>query len=61
LIIYGYIADVSIGRLFIGGVVPGLLAASLMAVTSAGPPPADVKQAWHQQMECLDLKDAPPS
>ena len=35
LIIYGYIADVSIGRLFIGGVVPGLLlAASLMAVTS---------------------------
>jgi tripartite ATP-independent transporter DctM subunit len=35
LIIYGYIADVSIGRLFIGGVVPGLLlAASLMVVTS---------------------------
>ncbi len=35
LIIYGYIADVSIGRLFIGGVVPGLLlAASLMLVTS---------------------------
>ena len=34
LIIYGYIADVSIGRLFIGGVVPGLLlAASLMIVT----------------------------
>jgi tripartite ATP-independent transporter DctM subunit len=35
LIIYGYIADVSIGRLFIGGVVPGILiAVSLMAVTS---------------------------
>ncbi len=34
LIIYGYIADVSVGRLFIGGVVPGLLiAASLMIVT----------------------------
>jgi len=34
LIIYGYIADVSVGRLFIGGVVPGLLiAASLMMVT----------------------------
>ncbi|MDQ3261221.1 MAG: TRAP transporter large permease [Pseudomonadota bacterium] len=34
LIIYGYIADVSIGRLFIGGIVPGLLlAASLMFVT----------------------------
>lgn len=34
LIIYGYIADASIGRLFIGGVVPGLLiAASLMTVT----------------------------
>jgi tripartite ATP-independent transporter DctM subunit len=34
LIIYGYIADVSVGRLFIGGVIPGLLlAASLMVVT----------------------------
>jgi len=32
LIIYGYLADVSVGRLFIGGIVPGiLLAASLMA------------------------------
>jgi tripartite ATP-independent transporter DctM subunit len=36
LIIYGYIADVSVGRLFIGGIVPGLmLAASLMLVTWA--------------------------
>ena len=35
LIIYGYIADASIGRLFIGGVVPGLMiAASLMVVTA---------------------------
>jgi tripartite ATP-independent transporter DctM subunit len=35
LILYGYIADASIGRLFIGGVVPGLLlAGSLMAVTA---------------------------
>lgn len=34
LIIYGYIADVSVGRLFIGGVIPGiLLAAALMLVT----------------------------
>jgi tripartite ATP-independent transporter DctM subunit len=34
LIIYGYVADVSIGRLFIGGVLPGLLiASSLMLVT----------------------------
>ena len=34
LIIYGYIADVSVGRLFIGGIMPGLLlAASLMIVT----------------------------
>ena len=31
LIIYGYLADVSVGRLFIGGIVPGLLlCASLM-------------------------------
>ena len=29
LIIYGYIADVSIGRLFIGGIMPGLLLAAL--------------------------------
>ncbi len=35
LIIYGYIADTSVGRLFIGGIVPGLLlAGSLMAVTA---------------------------
>ena len=35
LIIYGYIADASIGRLFIGGVVPGLMiAVSLMTVTA---------------------------
>lgn len=34
LILYGYIADVSVGRLFIGGIVPGLLlAAALMIVT----------------------------
>ena len=34
LIIYGYIADVSVGRLFIGGIIPGLLlAGSLMIVT----------------------------
>jgi tripartite ATP-independent transporter DctM subunit len=34
LIIYGYIADVSVGRLFIGGIVPGLLLAlALMTVT----------------------------
>ena len=35
LIIYGYIADTSIGRLFVGGIVPGLLlAGSLMLVTA---------------------------
>jgi len=34
LIIYGYLADVSVGRLFLAGVVPGfLLAASLMLTT----------------------------
>ena len=34
LIIYGYIADASVGRLFIGGIIPGiLLAGSLMLVT----------------------------
>ncbi len=34
LVIYAYIADVSVGRLFIGGIVPGLLlAASLMVTT----------------------------
>ena len=35
LIIYGYIADASIGRLVVGGIVPGLmLAGSLMIVTA---------------------------
>jgi tripartite ATP-independent transporter DctM subunit len=34
LIIYGFIADVSIGRLFIGGIIPGLLmCVALMVVT----------------------------
>ncbi len=36
LIIYGYLADVSVGRLFLAGVIPGiLLAASLMVATWA--------------------------
>ncbi|HYF59439.1 MAG TPA: TRAP transporter large permease [Burkholderiaceae bacterium] len=35
LIIYGYIADASVGRLFVAGIVPGLmLAGSMMAVTA---------------------------
>ena len=35
LIIYGHIADASIGRVFVGGIVPGLmLAGSLMIVTA---------------------------
>ena len=29
-IIYGFLADVSIGRLFIGGIVPGIMAHSAM-------------------------------
>jgi tripartite ATP-independent transporter DctM subunit len=34
LIIYGYLGDVSVGRLFIGGIVPGLMiSAALMGVT----------------------------
>lgn len=34
LIIYGYLADVSVGRLFIGGIVPGfMISAALMVVT----------------------------
>ncbi len=33
LIIYGFLADVSIGKMFMAGVVPGLLAASMVMVT----------------------------
>ena len=33
LIIYGYLADVSVGRLFIGGIVPGLLLCVALMVT----------------------------
>ena len=32
LIIYGYVADVSIGKMFMAGVVPGLLCAFLLMV-----------------------------
>ncbi len=36
LVIYGFLADVSVGRLFLGGIVPGLLlAAALMTATWA--------------------------
>lgn len=34
LIIYGYLADVSVGRLFLGGVVPGLLLAGALLGTT---------------------------
>ena len=33
LIIYGYLADVSVGRLFIGGIVPGLLLCATLMLT----------------------------
>lgn len=33
LIVYGYLADVSVGRLFIGGIVPGLLLCAALMVT----------------------------
>jgi len=33
LIIYGYLADVSVGRLFIGGIVPGLLLCAALMFT----------------------------
>ncbi|MGX9935632.1 TRAP transporter large permease [Advenella kashmirensis] len=33
LIIYGYLSDVSVGRLFIGGIVPGLLLCGALMVT----------------------------
>ena len=35
LIIYGFLADVSIGRLFIGGIVPGLLVCAALMVATA--------------------------
>jgi tripartite ATP-independent transporter DctM subunit len=35
LIIYGFLADVSIGRLFIGGIVPGLLICAALMVATA--------------------------
>jgi tripartite ATP-independent transporter DctM subunit len=34
LIIYGYISDTSVGRLFIGGIVPGLLLATVLMLTT---------------------------
>lgn len=34
LLLYGYIADVSVGRLFLGGVVPGLLLAAALMITT---------------------------
>jgi tripartite ATP-independent transporter DctM subunit len=35
LIIYGFLADVSIGRLFIGGIVPGLLVCAALMMATA--------------------------
>ncbi len=35
LIIYGFLADVSIGRLFIGGIVPGLLICAALMIATA--------------------------
>ena len=34
LIIYGYLADQSVGRLFMGGVVPGLLLCAALMITT---------------------------
>ncbi|WGF88707.1 TRAP transporter large permease [Marinivivus vitaminiproducens] len=35
LIVYGFLADVSVGRLFLGGVVPGLLICAALMLTTA--------------------------
>ena len=35
LILYGFVGEVSIGRLFIAGIIPGLLMATLMMVTAS--------------------------
>jgi tripartite ATP-independent transporter DctM subunit len=34
LVVYGFLADVSVGRLFLGGVVPGILLAAALMVTT---------------------------
>ena len=57
LIIYGYLADVSVGRLFIGGIVPGLLlAASLMiAVHLHRPSAAATGRRASARVGCREL------
>jgi tripartite ATP-independent transporter DctM subunit len=69
LIIYGFLADVSIGRLFIGGIVPGLMicAALMVAVhfvarrrgympqRSRMPPPAELGRAFVDALGALSI------
>lgn len=68
-IIYGFIADVSIGRLFLGGVVPGLMVCAFLMVTvyviarrrgynpqrTTLPPPADIWRAFVDALGALSI------
>jgi len=68
-IIYGFIADVSIGRLFLGGVVPGLMVCAFLMITihfiakrrgyrpqrTSLPPPADIWRAFVDALGALSI------
>lgn len=68
-IIYGFIADVSIGRLFLGGVVPGLMVCAFLMVTvyfiakrrgyhpqrTTLPPSADIWRAFVDALGALSI------
>ena len=68
-IIYGFIADVSIGRLFLGGVVPGLMICAALMITvrviavrrgytpqrSTLPPPRDIWRAFVDALGALSI------
>jgi tripartite ATP-independent transporter DctM subunit len=68
-IIYGFIADVSIGRLFLGGVVPGLMVCVFLMVTvrfiakrrgyvpqrATMPPPKEVMKAFVDALGALSI------
>lgn len=58
LVVYGFVANVSVGRLFLAGIVPGLLCAaamhlSIVLIARAKGMPSEERQAWPARVAAL--------